>query len=339
MTQTATTTMKASIIRQWGGPEVVEYGDIERPEPKDGQILVRVEACALNHLDIFVRRGLPGVKLDLPHISGGDIVGVVAGASSDEGEALIGQRVLLQPIVGHGILGEHYHGGLAEYVVAPAENAIPLSDDDAPYHRFAALPVAYGTAHRMMFTRGRVTKDETVVILGATGGVGVACLQFAVQAGARAIVCSSSDEKLERLREIGAWETINVSRDDVGKKLKELTDGGPDVIVDYQGKETWPTTIRAARRGGRILTCGATTGFEATTDLRYVWARELDILGSNGWVREDLDAVVEMVRKGEVDPPIHGVFPLSRATDAVAELEERRAFGKVIVVPDALYEG
>lgn len=337
MSETTTrTTMKAAIIREWGGPEVVEYGDIERPVPRDGQILVRVEACALNHLDIFVRRGLPGVKLDLPHISGGDIVGVVEQGSSDEGEALIGQRVLLQPIIGHGILGEHYHGGLAEYVVAPAENAIPLADGDAPFERFAALPVAYGTAHRMMYTRGRVAKDETVVILGATGGVGVACLEFAVRVGARAIVCSGSDEKLERLRAMGAAETININTEDFRTKLKELTDGGPDVIVDYQGKETWPTTVRSVRVGGRILTCGATTGFEATTDLRYVWARELDILGSNGWVREDLDAVVDMVRKGEIDPPIHGVYKLSQYHQAVAELEERRAFGKVIVVPDSV---
>jgi NADPH:quinone reductase-like Zn-dependent oxidoreductase len=327
--------MKAAIITEWGGPEVVEYGDIDRPEPRDGQILVRVEACALNHLDIFVRRGLPGVKLDLPHISGGDIVGVVEEASSEAGEALIGQRVLLQPIIGNGILGEHYWGGLAEYVVAPAENAIPLADEDAPFERFAALPVAYGTAHRMMYTRGRVKADETVVILGASGGVGVACLEFAVRAGARAIVCSSSDEKLERLVALGAAETINVAEQDFRTRLKELTDGGPDVIVDYQGKSTWPTTIRSVRPGGRVLTCGATTGFEATTDLRYVWARELDIIGSNGWMPEDLEAVVTMVRNGEIEPPIHAVLPLSKAKEAVAELEERRAFGKVIVVPDA----
>ncbi|HEY2715670.1 MAG TPA: zinc-binding dehydrogenase [Solirubrobacterales bacterium] len=326
--------MKAAIIREWGGPEALEYGEIDAPEPRDGQIRVKVEACALNHLDIFVRRGLPGVKLDLPHISGGDIVGVVESASSADGEALIGQRVLLQPIIGHGILGEHYWGGLAEYVVAPAENAIPLADEDDPFERFAALPVAYGTAHRMLYTRGRLAEGETVVILGATGGVGVACLQFAVRIGAKAIVCSGSDEKLARLREMGATGTINVAEQDFRTALKELTDGGPDVIVDYQGKSTWPDTIRSVRPGGRVLTCGATTGFEATTDLRYVWARELDVLGSNGWTREDLDAVVEMVRAGEIDPPIHAVHPLSKVHDAIAELEDRHAFGKVIVVPD-----
>lgn len=326
--------MKAAIIKEWGGPEAMEYGEIDAPEPCDGQVLVKVEACALNHLDIFVRRGLPGVRLDLPHISGGDIVGVVERASSEAGEALIGQRVLLQPIIGHGILGEHYWGGLAEYVVAPAENAIPLADEDDPFERFAALPVAYGTAHRMLYTRGRLAEGETIVILGATGGVGVACLQFAVRIGARAIVCSGSEEKLARLRDMGAVGTINLAEEDFRTAVKALTDGGPDVIVDYQGKSTWPDTIRAVRQGGRVLTCGATTGFEATTDLRYVWARELDVLGSNGWTREDLDAVVEMVRAGEIDPPIHAVHPLSRVHDAVAELEDRRAFGKVIVVPD-----
>jgi len=333
-----TETMKAAVIREWGGPERLEIGEVQRPQPPEGWISVRVEACALNHLDIFVRRGLPGVRLELPHVSGGDIVGVVDRATSNRGEALVGRRVLLDPIIpvgkGYGVLGEHAWGGLAEHVIAPAENAIPLDDGEDPV-RYAAIPIAYGTAHRMLFNRAGLERGETVLLLGATGGVGLACLQFGVRAGARVIACSASPEKRVRLRELGAAETIDVAREDLRVRVKELTDGhGADLVVDYQGKDTWPTTLRCVRAGGRVVTCGATTGFEAMTDLRYVWTREMQILGSNGWRREDLDAILAMIAAGELDPIVHGVFGLEDARAAVAELEERRAFGKVVVRVD-----
>jgi NADPH:quinone reductase-like Zn-dependent oxidoreductase len=187
----------------------------------------------------------------------------------------------------------------------------------------------------MLFDRAKLNAGETVLVLGAAGGVGVACVQFGHRAGARVIACSSSDEKLARLRELGADETINTGREDFSRRTWELTGKrGADVVVDYNGRETWPGSIRCTRHGGRLVTCGATTGYEAVTDLRYVWTRELDILGSDGWTRAGLETIVEMVRKGELSPVIHKVFPLSRVREAVAELEERRAFGKVIVVPD-----
>lgn len=326
--------MEAAVIREWGGPEKLEIGKIERPVPRDGWIRVQVEACALNHLDIFVRRGLPGVRLDLPHISGGDIVGIVEQATDEAGEQLLGRRVLLDPIIGRGVLGEHYWGGLAQYVVAPAANAIPLPDGEIDVARYAALPVAYGTAHRMLFTRARLQADETVLLLGATGGVGIACVQFGARVGAKVIACSGSDEKLARLREMGVAETIDTSREDVRARVKEITGNGVDLVVDYQGKDTWPTSLRCVRLGGRITTCGATTGYDASTDLRYVWSREVDILGSNGWQRDDLLATHDMVSEGTLEPVVHGVFPLSQAREAVAELEERRAFGKVVVRVD-----
>ncbi|MBV9279914.1 MAG: zinc-binding dehydrogenase [Chloroflexi bacterium] len=333
-------TMRAALIREHGGPQVLELADVERPSPGPGEILVRVGACALNHLDIFVRRGMPGVRFSLPHVSGGDIAGWVE-AAGDEGSArLVGATILLDPLVNHQALGEGPWGGLADYVVAPAENAIPLEEPDADLNRYAALPIAYGTAYRMLFTRARLQPGETVAVLGASGGVGVACVQFAHRIGARVIACSSSDEKLARLRALGAAETINTAREDVSRRVWELTGKqGADVVVDYNGRETWPGSIRCTRRQGRLVTCGATTGFEATTDLRYVWTRELTILGSDGWTRGDLRAIVDLVRRGELEPAIHAVFLLSRIREAEAEIEERRTFGKVIVIPDGVWNG
>jgi alcohol dehydrogenase len=333
------TLMQAAFIREHGGPEVLELGEIERPSPGHDEILVKVGACGLNHLDIFVRRGMPGVRLALPHTSGGDIAGWVEAAGDERWAPLIGKMVLLDPLVGHHALGENLKGGLAEYVVAPAENAILLDGSPGDLTRYAALPIAYGTAYKMLFDRALLRSGETLLVLGAAGGVGVACVQFGRRVGARVIASSSSDQKLTRLRELGAQETINTGREDFSRRTWELTGKrGADVVVDYNGQETWPGSIRCTRHGGRLVTCGATTGFEAVTDLRYVWTRELDILGSDGWTRTGLEAIVNMVRDGELEPVIHRVYPLSRVREAFAELEERRAFGKVIVVPDGVMD-
>ncbi|MGW2024572.1 zinc-binding dehydrogenase [Streptomyces decoyicus] len=326
-----TRSMRAAVIRAWGGPEQLTLDQVERPAPPPGWITVRVEACALNHLDIHVRNGLPGVRLQLPHVSGGDVVGVVEEATDEAGERLVGSRVLLDPMIGRGILGEHHWGGLAEYVVAPAANAIPVPSGDTDPALYAALPIAYGTAQRMLFTRARLRHGESLLLFGATGGVGVACAQLAVRAGARVIACSGSPAKLARLRTLGVTETIDAGAEDIRRRVLDLTDGGADLVVDYQGKDTWPLSLRSVRREGRIVTCGATTGYEATTDLRYVWSRQLDILGSNAWRREDLHTVVDLVATGALAPVVHADFALSRVAEAVAELEERRAFGKVVI--------
>jgi 2-desacetyl-2-hydroxyethyl bacteriochlorophyllide A dehydrogenase len=325
--------MRAAVLRSHGGPEAFEYGEIERRDPAAGEVLVRVLACALNHLDVFVRRGMPGVPLELPHVSGGDIVGRVEAAASPEDEALVGTTVLLDPLVGRHALGENLWGGLAEFVVAPAANAI-LLDAPARPEAYAALPIAYGTARRMLLARARLEAGETVLVLGAAGGVGVACVQLANRLGARVIACSASAEKRERLRKLGADEVVD-SGGGWSSEVWQLTGKqGADVVIDFIGQATWPQSIRCTRAGGRLVTCGATTGFDAVTDLRYVWTRELDILGSDGWRRDDLLDLVERVRSGGLEPVVHAVFPLSRVREAVAELEERRAFGKVIVVPD-----
>jgi NADPH:quinone reductase-like Zn-dependent oxidoreductase len=330
--------MQAAVIRSHGGPDRLVVEQFPRPTFGQGQVLVRVGVCALNHLDIFVRRGMPGLPISLPHIGGGDIAGWVEALGPDVSGVTVGAPVLVNPASQHGMLGETLHGGLAEYVSAPAASLLPVPDDSR-LMEFACLPVAYGTAHRMLFTRAGLQPGELMVVVGASGGVGVACVQLGKRIGGRIIACTSSEAKARRLADLGADHCVVVADGQFGRAVWELTDKrGADVVVDYSGKDTWPQSVRALRRGGRLVCCGATSGYEAVTDLRYVWAREIDIRGSDGWTEDDLRTLTRLVSAGELHPVIHAVFPLSRVREAVAELEERRAFGKVLVVPDALLE-
>jgi alcohol dehydrogenase len=291
----------------------------------------------LNHLDIFVRRGTPGIAVQLPHIGGGDIAGWVDELGPGVADLRVGTPVLVDPALPAGTIGENAPGGLAEYVVVPAENLIALKDTDRMIE-LAALPIAYGTAHRMLFTRALLRAGETLVVVGASGGVGVACVQLGKHAQARVIACTSSGDKARRLRDLGADECVITADGAYSAQVWDLTARrGAEVVVDYSGVDTWPQSVRCVRSGGRLLTCGATSGHEAVTDLRYVWVREIDIRGSDGWSRDDLLHLVKLVRSRTLSPVIHAVFPLSRAPDALAELEQRRTFGKVVVVPDALY--
>lgn len=329
--------MRAAAVLRHGEPDALEVTEVPVPEPPPGWLRVKVVACALNMLDVFVRRGMPGVHLELPHVPGGDVVGVVDALGEGVEGPPPGTLVLLDPSVGGKALGEHLWGGLAEFVVAPAENAIVLPGSPADAVTYAALPIAYGTARRMLFERARLAAGETVVVLGAAGGVGVACIQLAKALGARVVACSSSAAKLEQLRSLGADELVDTSSGEFGAQVWNLTGRkGADVVIDYLGKDTWGQSVRALRPRGRLVTCGASTGFLVEMDLRYVWVRELDVLGSDGWTREDLLALVGQVRDGSLQPVIHSVHPLSEVRTAVAELEERRAVGKVVVVPDGI---
>jgi alcohol dehydrogenase len=278
---------------------------------------------------------MPGVHLELPHVPGGDIVGIVDCLGDGAAGPPPGTQVLVDPMVHRKALGEDLPGGLAEYVVAPAENAIPLRSPVSDAAKYAALPIAYGTARRMLISRAGVQPGETLVVLGAAGGVGVACIQLGRRLGARVIACSSSAAKLDQLAKLGADDLLDTSDGEFGARVWRLTGKtGADVIVDYLGRDTWPQSIRALRHGGRLVTCGASTGFLAETDLRYVWTREVSILGSDGWSREDLTDLVSQVQAGRLVPVIHRVYPLSQVREAMADVEERRAIGKVVVVPD-----
>jgi len=333
-------TMNAAVIHEHGGPDCLSVEATDRPAPGPDEILVRIGACGVSHLDIFVRRGMPGVTIPLPHIAGGDVTGWVDERGENVSAIETGTPVLIDPAIPEGTLGEGRAGGLAEYVVVPAANAIPLAGDETGrLVSVAALPIAYGTAQRMLFDRGQLRSGETVAVLGASGGVGVACLQLAKRAGAMVIAITSSDAKADRLRTAGA-DTAIVARDgEFGKQVWEATGKqGADVVVDFTGEATWPQSLRCTKKHGRLLTCGATSGHDAVTDLRYVWVREIDIRGSDGWTRDGLLELVRLVEGGELDPVIHALFPLSRSGDALEEMEERRAFGKVAVLPDDVFE-
>ncbi len=335
-------TMRAVVIHQQGPPDVLTVEPAwPTPQPESGEVLLRVRACGLNHLDVFVRRGMPGLPVELPRITGGDLAGEVAALGPEVEGVPIGQRALVDPSVEvgpsgrrrMGALGEHTQGGLCEYAAVPAANLIPLPDD-VTFEQAACLPIAYGAAWHMLVDRGRIQPGEHVLVLGASGGVGNACVQIAALAGAVVYAGASSDAKLERLRALGAAHLINTSEEEFSAAVWRLSSKrGVDVVVDYSGQDTWPGSIKALARHGRVLTCGATSGYDALTDLRYVWTRELSIVGANGWTRSGLEALLELVRQRKLTPVIDRVVPLEGVRDAEEAMEQRRIFGKVIVRP------
>jgi alcohol dehydrogenase len=312
------------------------------PRPGAGEVVVRVRATSLNYHDVFTRRGMPGIRLTMPLIMGLDIAGEIAEIGPEVEGWRPGDRVLIDPInrVKGGLMGETVHGGLAELCRADAHQLIRLPEG-VTFEAAAALPVAYGTAHRMMVTVGRIGAGDKVLILGASGGVGTGCVLLGKLAGATVIACGSSEVKLARLSSLGADRAIDYARDDFvaeihriyGKPTRRAYTGGVDAVVNYTGGDTWVRSMKCLRRGGRLLTCGATAGFDPRTDLRYIWTYELQILGSNGWTREDLQALLGMVRDGALRPVIDRVLPLEEAREGLRLLEEREVIGKVIVTP------
>jgi alcohol dehydrogenase len=337
--------MRAVVLHRHGGLEELVH-EAAWPDPVAGEdgVVLRVRACALNYHDVFTRKGMPGIKVPLPLVIGIDIAGEVVEVGSGVGDFAIGDRVLVDPIdrVKGGLTGETYDGGLAEYVRIPAYQLVKL-DPAVGFAEAAALPVAYGTAYRMMVTRGKVQAGETVLVLGASGGVGTCCVQLAKQAGAAVIAAASSAEKLARLQALGADHGINYAETDWVRECQRLfgkarafgdQPGGVDVVVNFTGGETWTKSLRVLRKDGRMLTCGATAGYDPPEDIRFIWTFELNIIGSNGWSREDVLALLELVRSGALRPALHPVrFPLARAAEALALLDNRAVWGKVIVEP------
>jgi alcohol dehydrogenase len=331
--------VRAALIREHGGRDKILLEDVPKPSAGPGEIVVAVKACGLNYLDIFVRRGMPGLPIELPRITGGDVAGVVDEVGAWVTRVARGQRVLLDPMITLpdgtiGALGENTTGGLAEFIKVPAENAIPLPDE-VSFEQAAALPIAYGTAWRMLVTRGRVRASEKVLVLGASGGVGTGCVQIAKLHGATVYAAASSKEKLDRLRELGADVLVDYKTEpEFHRTVRALTGGeGVDVVVNYTGGDTWVRSLKALKHGGRLLTCGATAGFDPKTDIRFIWRRELDILGSDGWTRADLLALVEAVRGGRLTAVIDRVLPLDQVREGHRLLEDREVFGKVIIAP------
>jgi alcohol dehydrogenase len=334
--------MRAMVLTEHGGLDKLVM-DVNYPDPKpgEGQVVIKVGACSLNYHDVFTVRGMPGIKVPVPVIIGLDVAGEVAELGPGVSGWSVGDRVLINPIdQKRGLTGEMFDGGLSEYFLASEEQLIRMPDG-VSFAQAAALPVAYGTAHRMMFTNGGIKAGDKVMVLGASGGVGTCCVILAKMAGCEVIVGASSEEKIGRLKELGADWGINYIEKAFEKELfakygkphRRSFDGGVDVMVNFTGGDTWVPSLKALKRGGKLLTCGATAGYDPKTDIRYIWTFELKLLGSNSWTVEDLESLMAMIQDGRMDPPIDRIYSLDESGEALRVIEDREVFGKVIVAP------
>jgi NADPH:quinone reductase-like Zn-dependent oxidoreductase len=349
--------MRAALFRRHGGPEVMEVAEVPAPEPGPGEVLVEVRAAALNHIDLWLRRGLATLKVQLPHVPGADVCGVVAGLGPGVAARGVtikeGDRVVVNPGVSCGhcvrclsgqdnlcphyhLIGEHTKGGQAERLVVPSQNVVPApaGPSDAV---LASIPIAYMTAWQMLVDRAKVQDGETVLVMAAGSGVGVASLQIARLRGARVIAAASTEDKRARARALGADEVVSTGEGvDLAAELKRLTGKrGVDVVVEHVGAPHFPALIKSCARGGRIVTCGATAGYDAAVDLRYVFWRQIAIMGSTMSPKGRLFGLVRMVAEGRLAPVIDRVLPLEQVQEAHRAIEEREVFGKVVLAVSA----
>jgi len=340
--------MRAAYFERHGGPEVLVVGDLPEPALRPGTVKVEVAAASLNHIDLYVRRGMPGIEVPMPHIPGCDAAGSVAEVGEGVTHVAPGDRVLMNPSVscgrcefcvrgdatlclGYQLIGETSNGTCCERIVIPGDNAIPIPDHLSFTHA-ASLPLVFVTAWRMLITRARLRAGEEVLVLGASAGVGIACIQIAKVAGARVLAAASSAEKLALCQELGADELIDYAQEDVVRKVRALTDKrGVDVVVDYVGKDTWVSSLRCLARGGRLVTCGATTGYNPQTDLRHIFFRQLEILGSTMGSRNELMAPLRLLFAGRMRPVVGAVYDLEEIAEAHRAMEERRVLGKAVI--------
>lgn len=336
--------MRAAVLHEHGPVENIRLEEFPTPTPPPDWVLIRVRACSINHHDIFTRRGMPGIRIPLPLIVGSDVAGEVVEVGEGVTEWKPGDRVLIDPMpseeVDYRFIGETMHGGRAEFCLGHRHKllAIPVS---VSFETAAAIPLAYATARRMIMTIGQVTAGERVVILGASGGVGTAAVQICRMLGAEVIACASDNEKLARLTALGANHVVNYRatpfREAIwsiaGKPKAKGGSEGVDVVINSTGGDTWIDSLRCLRRGGRLLTCGATAGFQEKVDIRYIWTLELQVRGSNGWTREDIQALLDLADQGVMSPVIDSVVSLDEIHAAERRVENREVFGKVVVTP------
>lgn len=339
--------MKAVVINEHGGPEVLRLTDAPEPSIGPNDVLVRVRACALNHLDIWVRRGLPGRTVPFPHIPGSDISGEVARVGENVTSVKVGEKVLLAPGVSCGhcpqciagqdnfckdyvLFGSTIPGGYAEYVKSPAVNVIPIPVN-LSFEEAAAIPLVFLTAWHMLFYRAHLRPAETVLVIASGSGVGSAAVQIAKATGTRVIATAGSEAKLGKAKELGADDVL-LHAGEFAREVKKLTNGrGVDVVFEHVGAATWDQSVYSLAHGGRLVTCGATTGFETKINVGYLFARQLSILGSFMGHKSELFAVLELFKRGLLKPVIDTVLPLERAAEAHRRLENREQFGKVVL--------
>jgi NADPH:quinone reductase-like Zn-dependent oxidoreductase len=342
--------MKALYFDKHGELDVVKYGDVPDLEPGPGEVLIRVHACALNFLDVWVRRGWPGLKLEMPHWCGADVAGEIAELGENVSDWQVGQRVVVDPGVnlvedeytrrgedsvspGYHILGEHRRGGAAEYLTVPASNLAVIPDNiDYPE---AAAPLLVGlTAWRMLMHQAGLRAGESVLVVGAGGGVNSMAIQIARLAGATVYVVASNTEKSERARELGADVVLDRSQVDWGKEIFKLTSRrGVDVVVDNVGQATITKSMQAVARGGRIVIVGNTSGPQAEIDIRFIFGKQISLIGSTMGSHQDFRDILDLLWADKIKPVIHRVMPLSEGCDAYKMMEAGEHFGKILLAP------
>ncbi len=334
--------MRALVLKAHGGLEnLALVSDHPRPTAVAGHIVIRVRASSFNYHDVFTMQGMPGIKVPLPVVIGLDMAGEIAELGTEVAGRKVGDRVLVNPVNKHkGLMGEMLDGGMAEYCLVAADQLIAMPDG-VTFAEAAALPVAYGTAHRMLITHETVKPGEHVLVLGASGGVGTGSVILAKQLGAHVVACGSSETKLQRLKEIGADEVLDYTKVDFskwvvekyGKPQRRSYEGGIDVIVNFTGGDTWRPSLRCLKRGGKLLVCGATAGHDPAEDLRYIWTFELKIIGSNSFYDDNLSALMAMIAEGKMKPVIDKVLPLEEAAEGLRLIRDREVIGKVVIEP------
>ena len=334
--------MRALLLRQHGGLENLQIVD-DHPKPKaiEGHVVIRVKASSFNYHDVFTVKGMPGIKVPLPVVIGLDMAGDITEIGPGVTGWKEGDAVLVNPLnKKKGLMGEMLDGGMAEYCLVAADQLIRIPKG-VTYAEAASLPVAYGTAHRMLVTHKTVKKGDRVLVLGASGGVGTGSVILAKLLGAEVIACASSEEKMARLKELGADEVIDYTKVDwskwaiekYGKPQRRSYEGGVDVVVNFTGGDTWVPSLRCLKRGGKLLVCGATAGYDPKEDLRYIWSFELQIIGSNSYYDDNLLALMDMIKSGQMKPVIDTVVPLDGAIEGLRLIQDRKVIGKVIVEP------
>ena len=340
--------MKAIVFHQHGDPSVLHYTDVNEPHLRHNEALVKVHACALNHLDLWVRRGLPGVLIPLPHIPGSDVAGEVVKVGPEVHTVHIGQKVVLAPGVTCGKcpaclagrdnlcrdytnLGYMIDGGCAQYVRCPDVNCMPYPENLDWVHA-AAVPLVFLTAWHMLVNRAQLRPGDSVLVIGAGSGVGSAAIQIAKYFGAYVISTAGSDEKLAKAKEIGADDVIHHKVMHISKEVRRLTNNrGVDVVFEHVGTATWDESVKSLALGGRLVTCGATTGFDGKIDLRFLFSRQLSLLGSYMGSKEELRMVLRLVAVGKLKPVVDKVWPLHDCIAAHTYLEHGKQFGKVVL--------
>src|SRR6201982_3304145 len=325
-------TMKALVLRQHGDLDEMQVVRAQPvPRADEGHVVIRVKASSFNYHDVFTVRGMPGIKVPLPVIIGLDMAGGITQVGAGVANWKAGDRVLVNPLnKKKGLMGEMLDGGMAEYCLVSADQLVAMPEG-VSFAEAASLPVAYGTAHRMLITHNTIRKGDRVLILGASGGVGTGCVILTKLLGAEVIACASSDDKLARLKELGADEVVNYKTTDFskwavekyGKPQRRSYEGGVDVVINFTGGDTWHPSLRCLQRGGKLLVCGATAGYDPKEDLRYVWSFELKIIGSNSFYDDDLRALMRLIADGKMRPVVDKVLPLDQARDGLGLIAER----------------